>query len=356
MGSSTRRISSATFWNPWDADFKQIRRPVAVNTVALATLTVAFAASALAQNLGQLAALRFLTGVASGAVLVLTITITLERTSRDRHGLASGILWAGFGFGVVVSGICAPYVVGDHPSLSWRQTWLLMSLAGPIVATGFARAAQTVHTVTLAPSTSTAPAVLKRPSSGMLLIGSSYFLFGTGYITYFTYVIALVIASGFPAQFAGLLWSFCGLAGILGGVFAGRALDGRFAFVVLPVVLGIGALGAFLGVLASSIAIATGALLMGFSFLSTPATVSTLLKKLSTLATYPQVLSYVTAAFAVGQFLGPVVGGVVVDATSLRGGVVFSGILMCSATLLAIMNSLQPIRHGDAAGEMRART
>lgn len=95
---------------------------------------------------------------------------------------------------------------------------------------------------------------------------------------------------------------------------------------------------------------------MGFSFLSTPATVSTLLKKLSTLATYPQVLSYVTATFAVGQFLGPVVGGVVVDATSLRGGVVFSGILMCSATLLAIMNSLQPIRHGDAAGEMRART
>jgi hypothetical protein len=143
---------------------------------------------------------------------------------------------------------------------------LLMSLAGPIVATGFARAAQTVHTVTLAPSTSTAPAVLKRPSSGML-----YWVFVLLVRYRIHHVFHVRNCAGNRERVSSAIRRivvFCGLAGILGGVFAGRALDGRFAFVVLPVVLGIGALRAFLGVLASSIAIATGALLMGFHSLA----------------------------------------------------------------------------------------
>lgn len=44
----------------------------------------------------------------------------------------------------------------------------------------------------------------------------------------------------------GLLWSLCGVAGVLGGIFSVRALDGRFAFVVLPIVLATGGMGALL--------------------------------------------------------------------------------------------------------------
>ncbi len=321
---------------------ERIGRPIAVNAVALAALTVALAASTYAGDLYQLALLRLGIGFLSGVALVLTITLTLERTRSDRRGLASGLLWAGFGFGLIVSGLIAPFVVGAHAPITWRQTWLLMALLGPVVTIGFTLTARRTSRIAVAAGAArAAPAAAAAGGRGLLLVGTSYFLFGAGYITYFTYVIALVIASGLPAQFAGLLWSLCGVAGILGGIFAGRALDGRFAFAVLPVVLVIGGLGAFLGVLAPVVAVALGALLMGFSFISTPATVSALLKAATSDADYPRVLSYVTAAFAVGQFIGPVAGGAVVDATSLRGGIILAGVLMGVAALLAAGNSLQ---------------
>lgn len=318
---------------------RRIGRPIAVNAVALGTLTVTLAASTYAGDLYQLALLRLAIGFVSGIALVLTITITLERTRSDRRGLASGLLWAGFGFGLIVSGLIAPFVVDEHAALTWRQTWLLMALLGPVVTVGFTLAARGTGNAAAGGASTGQAASAVRPS--MAYVGTSYFLFGAGYITYFTYVIALVVASGLPAQFAGLLWSLCGVAGILGGIFAGRALDGRFAFVVLPIVLAIGGLGAFLGTLAPVLAVALGALLMGFSFISTPATVSALLKTATTNADYPRVLSYMTAAFAVGQFVGPVAGGAVVDVTSLRGGIVLAGALMCGAALLALANSLR---------------
>lgn len=318
---------------------RRIGRPIALNAVALGTMTVALAGSTYAGDLYQLALVRLAIGFVSGISLVLTITITLERTRSDRRGLASGLLWAGFGFGLIVSGLIAPLVVGEHAALSWRQTWLLMALLGPVVTVGFTLAARRTGGVAAGAASAGPAASAVQPS--MAYVGTSYFLFGAGYITYFTYVIALVVVRGLPAQFAGLLWSLCGVAGILGGIFAGRALDGRFAFVVLPVVLAIGGLGAFLGTLAPVVAVALGALLMGFSFISTPATVSALLKTATTNADYPRVLSYMTAAFAVGQFVGPVAGGAVVDLTSLRGGIVMAGALMCGAALLALANSLR---------------
>lgn len=321
---------------------RRIGRPIAVNALALVTLTLALAASTYAADLYQLALLRLAIGFVSGVALVLTITITLERTRSDRRGIVSGLLWAGFGFGLIVSGLIAPFVVGEHAPITWRQTWLLMALLGPVVTVGFTLSARRTSSVAAgAGAVASTGSGRAAAGPGMAYVGTSYFLFGAGYITYFTYVIALVVASGLPAQFAGLLWSLCGVAGILGGIFAGRALDGRFAFAVLPVVLAIGGLGAFLGVLAPVVAVGSGALLMGFSFISTPATVSALLKSATANADYPRVLSYMTAAFAVGQFIGPVAGGAVVDATSLRGGIILAGALMCGAALLALANSLQ---------------
>ena len=173
---------------------------------------------------------------------------------------------------------------------------------------------------------------LLRPQ-GLLPLTLAYAAFGGGYIIYFTFFIALVQQQGLPSIFAGLVWSFLGLAGAAGGLLWGRAIDHRPTGFTLAAALAISAVGALgvTGVAADGI----GALLIGSASIGVPTMFTALLQRAVPAARYTTSLSFLTAALALGQMIGPLVGGAVADAHGLKVATASAAVSLALSALLA---------------------
>jgi len=249
---------------------KKFGRPIELSAAATCILVVTFAASAASRTLNEIALLRFILGFASAIASILVISITMARTHESRRGLAAGLLWAGLGLGVAICGLAAPVVAGAHPQVSWRELWLLMASVGPAILVGFTYHAARAAKVAVLPRHPNAASGDTDAHATAIVLGATFFAFGAGYIIYFTFVSALSIEYGFHPASVGLLWGICGFAGVFGGLFAGRAMDYPIAFVVLPIVLGLGALGALLSSIHAVVAVIIGAAMMGSRSLAHP--------------------------------------------------------------------------------------
>ncbi len=345
---------------------------VQLNTRCLLAMSAAMVGSAASLDLVQLGAWRLLIGLFSAPATVLTIALTLERVAPAERGRAAGMIWMGGAAGVVVSGLVAPLVVGTGAAPAWRAAWVAMGLLGLVATWGLRRGlrASSVAAVVApvdvaenargradldAPGESgrrgaarlhgidarttgqgdVLPTLrrLLRPR-GLLALTLAYLAFGCGYIIYFTFFIALVVQQGVPALLVGLVWSALGLVGAVGGLLWGRAIDRWPSGFTLAVALALGALGALgIGGLALD---GAGALLMGLCFIGTPTMVTALLQRAVPAARYTASLSVVTVAFALGQMIGPSIGGVVVDAHGLALGTASAAALLAIAALLAV--------------------
>lgn len=308
-----------------------------LNTGALLVINAGMVAAALSPTLPVLALWRGVVGIASAWVAILTLALTLGEVAPHERGQAAGIIWAGGALGLVISGILAPVVIGAHSPLGWRAVWVGMGVAGCGAAWGLHHA--------LARSTTPPPAraagalrlglvALGRPP-GMLLLPLAYLLFGMGHIIYFTYFIALIVRQGVPGTGVGLVWSLIGVAGCAGGLLWGRALDRWPTGYTLALALGLGALGAGTVAPGNIVFEGGGALLMGASFIGTPALFTGMLRRTVAPDLYTDSLSLLTAAVALGQAVAPVVGGVLVDATGLQTGTALAALPLALGGILA---------------------
>jgi predicted MFS family arabinose efflux permease len=345
------------------------RERVQLNTRCLFAMSAAMVGSATSLDLVQLGAWRLLIGLFSAPATVLTIALTLERVAPAERGRAAGMIWMGGAASVVVSGLVAPLVAGTGAAPAWRAAWVGMGLMGLVATWGLRRALRAsvppsgeagdeeavpradldvpgktgrlVEAQRHGASARIAGQAGLRPTlrrllhpRGLLALTLAYLAFGCGYIIYFTFFIALVVQQGVPALLVGLVWSALGLVGAAGGLLWGWAIDRWPSGVTLAVALALGALGALgVGGLALD---GAGALLMGLCFLGTPTMVTVLLQRAVPAARYTASLSVLTAAFALGQMIGPSIGGVVADAHGLALGTATAAPLLASAALLAV--------------------
>jgi len=335
-----------------------------LNTFALLALSVTMIVSALSVSLIDLALWRLLIGVWSAFATVLTITLTLERVVPAERGQASGVLWMGGSAGLVVTGALAPVVIGAGLPGAWRLLWVGMGMVGLITTWGVRRS--------LRPDSSHSPLRgLMLPEDGsvdatrlggerradsqpdragtewrsglsqllhpsrLLALTLSYFAAAFAYIIYFTFVIALVIHQGLPPLLAGLVWSLAGVGGVIGSLAWGRAIDRWPSGFILAMALALGAVGAVTA-LSGQLAIeSVGAFLIGMGSFGAPTIVTALLKRAVPGEGYATSLSLMTAIFSVGQLIGPIAAGVVVDAEGLALGTASAALLFSCATLLA---------------------
>ena len=345
------------------------RERVQLNTRCLYAMSAAMLGSATSLDLVQLGAWRLLIGLFSAPATVLTIALTLERVAPAERGRAAGMIWMGGAASVVVSGLVAPLVAGMGAAPAWRAAWVGIGLMGLVATWGLRRALRAIvpplgeagdeeavpradldvpgktgrlveaqrhgASARIAGQAGFRPTLtrLLHPR-GLLALTLAYLAFGCGYIIYFTFFIALVVQQGVPALLVGLVWSALGLVGAAGGLLWGWAIDRWPSGFTLAVALALGALGALgVGGLALD---GAGALLMGLCFLGTPTMVTVLLQRAVPAARYTASLSVLTAAFALGQMIGPSIGGVVADAHGLALGTATAAPLLASAALLAV--------------------
>lgn len=87
----------------------------------LVVISAGMLASAAAQNLVQLAAVRLITGLGVGGILASINTMTAEYSSDKRRKLAISLLQAGYPVGGILAGLISAFLLASH---GWRSVFV----------------------------------------------------------------------------------------------------------------------------------------------------------------------------------------------------------------------------------------
>lgn len=267
------------------------------------------AAMAWPEGLPAFLLLRFVGGAASAYVLVLASSLVLERLAAAGQGHLSAVHFAGVGIGIAASALLTWGLTAL--GFGWRAMWLgggVLALAGLIAVAAFVPEAKATRS-----SSGGAGAAAADPRLKPLAL--AYGLFGFGYVITATFIVVIVRKSSAAAPMEPLFWLVLGLSAIPSvalWVAVGRRLGIVKAFAVACLVeaAGVFASVAWPGVTGLFIASALlGGTFMGLTALG-------LIAARAFAPTDPRRwLAILTAAFGLGQIVGPIVAGYGFDLT-----------------------------------------
>ncbi len=250
-------------------------------------------------GLGAWAAVRFLSGVASGLVFVLVSAAVLEALPRGRERLA-GVLFGGVGAGIALSGALTALL---GPA-GWQVPWLALAAAA---------AALSLPALTMAPGEPVArdPAPPAGHHDGVTFgrLAVAYGLEGLGYIVSGTFAVRAVQHTPGLAPWAAWVWVAAGLAAVPSAALWGalsRRLGPRWA---LAAAMATQAAGMALPALSDGAAAAVlGALCFGGTFIGIVTVTMELARRLAPEAAV-RAIGSLTAVYGVGQAVGPYLAG-----------------------------------------------
>ncbi|WP_146338511.1 YbfB/YjiJ family MFS transporter [Nesterenkonia sp. NBAIMH1] len=284
-------------------------------------------------------ALRFAAGAGSAAIFIVAgnvVLTTLARRDRRTVGWAYG----GIGVGIAASGLLVAAVtsVGD-----WRAAW---------IASGLATAALILVGWDLGPRGGTAAKRRARPAerrrrrlpAGLLIF--SYFLEGAGYIILGTFLVA-VVGSTQAELSGGGVWTLAGLAAIPSVVLWTWMSRHASRPALLTCALLLQALASILPVVsASSWAAVLAAVLFGGTFVG----IVTLTLAAAADLGVPGGVATLTAAYSVGQVLGPLIVVPVLGGGYGPALVLGAAVLLLAAACTAVLT----VRKSPPLSESRA--
>lgn len=277
---------------------------------------VTTAAMGFTESVALWCALRFVSGLASAGVLVISAAIVLESLVRAGRPHLMGVHFSGVGIGIALSGLV---VALGLEALDWRGLWF--ALAG--VSTGLALL--------------TFPLVRSRPMAGRpvavtpserfpgALLIASYFLEGLGYVVTGTFLVAIAKQMPGIGGAAESLWIAVGLAGAPSTLLWSRVAQRWGAPAALIAAHLVQAAGIVLPVFSDSLWVAlVAAVFFGGTFMGITAVIVGFGGRI---AAHPaRMIGLLTAAFGLGQMIGPVIAGWLAER---QGG--FNGSLLLAA-------------------------
>lgn len=268
-------------------------------------------ALALTSELWLLATLRFAQGFLGSMVFVGGAALML---AAGQSGRGVGAYFGGVGVGIVLS----PWLLLGTGS--WQQQWAWLGVLAMLLAVWSLRAWPLLREP--AKPTRGASAGLW-PIAWVLL---AYGLYGAGYIGYMTFVTTLLSSKA-------LFWSLLGVGAMLTGVVWGRLVDrvggARGAVAVLAVLL-LASLPPLLQTLPW-----VSAFLFGVSFLGVITAVTQAFRVMLPPEAWPRAMGISTAAFALGQAVGPFLAGWVGQSVGNAQGALWTASLLLSLALVA---------------------
>lgn len=277
--------------------------------IAFLALSVATtAAMAWADSMSAFLVLRFLGGAASAFVLVLASSLVLDRLSTAGMGHLSSVHFAGVGTGIAVSALLTWAL--SAAGYGWRSMWLG---GGFVALAGLALVAALVPDRVPAPAGP--PSAAAKAAGSLRLLTLAYGLFGFGYVITATFLVAIVRGSPAASPYEPVFWLVLGLAAVPSvGLWlsAGRRIGVTRAFAIACLVE---AAGVAASVSSSSVAaLVLGSALLGGTFMGITA-----LGLIAARGFAPtearRWVAMATAAFGLGQIVGPVVAGYGFDFT-----------------------------------------
>lgn len=305
------------------------RKPWLVSALAASAATTA--AMGLWDGLAAQAALRAAGGVASAFALVFgSALVTRHLAAAGRPGLIA-LHFAGVGAGIVLSALASAALAG----LGWRGLW---------VAGGAATLAAAAGAAWLIPGGAEPPRPRGGPERrGLWRLVLAYGGLGFGYVITGTFIVAITREGGGGRWDEALVWCLVGVAGMPSVWLWNRAAARIGMIAAFQLALLIEAAAVAATVLAPGRAgLMLGAAGLGGTFMALTAMGFAIARGMSG-GDARATLGVMTAAFGLGQMLGPTVAGALRDLT----GSYLLPSLAASAVLAAGAALLVPIRRRD---------
>lgn len=275
--------------------------------------------------------LRFIAGVTSGFIFVLTSSIIMDYLAKHLLTRWSGYAFSGIGIGIAISGLCVPFI---ETRFLWEGTWIGLGLLSTtfivltlllwrhIVVQDSERVAKTADTN------------IWRGFMPWLII--AYGLEGLGYIITGTFLVDIIYNIENLRGYASYSWVVVGIAAAPSAPFW-MAMMSRFKPIhVMFVAYILQVFGIALPVLSQTVwSVLLSAFLYGCTFVG-----------IVTLATgygrqlFPRqsgaVVSILTTFYAIGQIIGPVIASRLEDHfNTFKAPLVFaSSIVFCALLIL----------------------
>jgi MFS family permease len=291
---------------------------------------VALILCALFRDAILLNASRALAGLGGGLAFVSggVLAAGVAQRNPKRAAFLLGLFYAGPGAGILLSGLAIPVVLERLGPGSWSIAWAalaVLSLPMPL-------ALRLAHRESSATPTSEQP---RSHFGNMAWLLGGYMLFGAGYITYMTFMIAWVQSDGGGVLFQTLFWAVIGLAAMASPwlwAFTLKRFVHGYAFAILT---GVTATGAVLPLLSDTVSmLLISAALFGSAFFAVVAATTAYLRRNLPQEQWASGIGMFTVAFGIGQILGPVAIGFVNDVMgNLSSGLWVSVLLLFIASI-----------------------
>ncbi|OCP09677.1 MFS transporter [Ensifer sp. LC13] len=284
-----------------------------IGLAALVATTMLLAAMGLSSSVFVLALIRFLAGLASAFAMIFISGIVLGHGLLARSEHVPAAHFGGVGLGIAFSSLCVwASPLAGHAGLSMSEgDWFIGALVGLI---------GTIFVAALLPGvpSSGGGVVREKPlrwTRPLTVVTFTYALFGFGYVITATFLVAMAgdASGGHSIEF--LAWLLTGLAAAL-SVYLWRFAVRRFGLAgVYAIGLLVEAVGLVLTVgLPLPYAPLAGGLMLGATFMMITAYGLQIGRQLAP-ESPRKALALMTAAFGIGQIIGPLVAGWLAERT-----------------------------------------
>lgn len=278
--------------------------------IGLAFSALTTAGMAATDALALFIVLRFVGGVASAFVLVFSAALVMERLTACGKVQLASYQFAGVGTGIAISAVLVQQLAthGIAWQWQWTATAALSLLAFLAVAGLIGPAPQAAKQARMAAGNG-------GMSPALLALVLSYGLFGFGYVITATFLVQLVRTNAAIAPIEPVIWLIVGLAAVPSVAVwsaVGRRIGTGYGYALACLVEAVGVLASVLWITPTGAVLA--AILLGGTFVGITVLGFVAVRKLVT-GNVARMIALMTAAFGLGQIIGPIFAGWVHDLT-----------------------------------------
>lgn len=218
--------------------------PVTALRTVMILVTLSFFASADPLNWGWFFAWRFLGGFGGAVIMAMAAPTILADVAPGRRGMVTGVIFAGIGIGVALSGSLVPLLLRAGVSEAWLGLGVLSAVLTAVAWNGWPRRSGSMPGGGAAAVRPSAFAWVNFATVALLI---EYLLLAFSLVPHMVFFVDYIARGlGFGIATGGFYWLIYGLAAIAGPLLAGRLADWlgfpamvRLAFVMIALTVGI---------------------------------------------------------------------------------------------------------------------
>ena len=289
---------------------------------------------------GAWPALRFAAGVASAFVFIFTSGWCLAQLARRHASSLGGVMYAGPGAGIALSGLLTSGMVALHwtAAVGWLILGVLACGLTAVVWRTFQKPPPAAPASSSSPGEPALATALPVRAPQVLLLALAYGLAGFGYIVTATFLPVIARQALPGSHWLDMFWPLFGVGVMLGSLLSTRvSLRGDLRY-LLAICYGLQACGVAVTVYSPTLAgFAGGSLLLGLPFTAITFFAMQEVRRVKP-ASVSSTMGLLTAVYGLGQIAGPpLVAMLLKRSASLADGFTLSLQIAASALVLGAL-------------------